>query len=483
MPRILDSLLLGYLVGRWRHPGTDALSEYLDDLLPRGRQRRVARHLDGCKRCRVELDSLRMTVGLLQRMPQVEPSRSFVFAAPPLVERPPRLRGAPNWALAAAGASLALLLAVLVSADMAGVLQGDGEGGSQESASTMAMDEVPPAAAPIAEAAAAPAPSPAAGPAPVAAAAATPTSPPEQLYTRAPVEPLGVTVTVQHDEDHGSEEDVVVEIPQSDVDMLESQARVSPDSQSEEKKDADSPEEPVAAAAAAAPEPEAAMSTPFTTSMPAPPTPAASASTSVPTPLSTGTLAPTSRSVATPTPPPPGTPAPPAAAAPAPTPLATPAPAPTPLATPAPAPTPVATPARIRTSVPTVPPRTPAPTPVPTSASTPAPSPMVEASTATAEPTPTPSPTPAPETAPLAAVPTGESSPEAGQQIGLTSEAQAETRMPEPQVASQLLGSEVDEADEGSTRVVWRVVEGLLAALVVIMLGLFFWKWRRSGTL
>ena len=468
MPRILDSLLLGYLVGRWRHPGTDALSEYLDDLLPGGRQRRVARHLDGCERCRVELDSLRMTVGLLQRMPQVEPSRTFVFAAPPLVERPPRLQSAPNWALAAAGASLALLLAVLVSADMAGVLQGDGEGVSQESVSTMAMDEVPPAAAPIAEVAAAPAPSPPAGSAPVAAAAATPTSPPEQLYTRAPVEPLGVTVTVQHDEDHGSEEDGVVEIPQSDVDMLESQATVSPDSQSEEKKDADSPEEPVAAAAAAAPEPEAAMSTPFTTSMPAPPTPAASASTNVPTPLSTGTPATTSRSVATPTPPPPGTPAP----------------TPAPPAAAAPAPTPVATPARIRTSVPTVAPRTPAPTPVPTSASTPAPNQMVEASTATAEPTLTPSPTPAPETATPAAVPTGESSPEAGQRIAdLTSEAQAETRMPEPQVASQLLGSEVDEADEGSTSVVWRVVEGLLAALVVIMLGLFFWKWRRSGTL
>ena len=119
MPNLMASFL-AVLGGRWSHPGADSLSQHLDGSLSPRRQGQVARHLDGCERCRAELESLRLTVGLLQRVPQVEPGRSFVFAAPPLVEALPRAQRVPNWGLGAAGASLVLLLAVLVSADMAG---------------------------------------------------------------------------------------------------------------------------------------------------------------------------------------------------------------------------------------------------------------------------------------------------------------------------------------------------------------------------
>ena len=190
MPNLLASFL-AVLGGRWSHPGADSLSQHLDGALPPRRQAQVARHLDGCESCRAELESLRLTVGLLQRVLQVEPRRSFVFAAPPLVERLPRAQGAPNWALAAAGASLALMLAVLLSADIGGVLKGDGEEGLQESESATAMSEapvlavagpeieVPPPSAPV------PVAAPAAAPAPVAAAA-PPTVPAVQAYTGAP---------------------------------------------------------------------------------------------------------------------------------------------------------------------------------------------------------------------------------------------------------------------------------------------------------
>ena len=50
-----------------------------------------------------------------------------------------------------------------------------------------------------------------------------------------------------------------------------------------------------------------------------------------------------------------------------------------------------------------------------------------------------------------------------------------------PQAVPQLVVEEVDEGDEGATSVWWRVIEGLLAALAVLALGLFFWRWRRRA--
>ena len=66
-----------------------------------------------------------------------------------------------------------------------------------------------------------------------------------------------------------------------------------------------------------------------------------------------------------------------------------------------------------------------------------------------------------------------------------------ETALPTPEPVPQRPAKEkldrerldeekLDEDDEGSTNVWWRVLEGLLAALAILVLGLFFWRWRRG---
>lgn len=484
MPNLMASFL-AVLGGRWSHPGADSLSQHLDGSLSPRRQGQVARHLDGCERCRAELESLRLMVGLLQRVPQVEPGRSFVFAAPPLVEGLPRAQGAPNWGLAAAGASLALLLAVLVSADIAGVLEGDGAGGFQGSEAATAMSDAPEAAAAAPEmevsslSAPAPAPAPAAAPAPVAAAAAAPTVPAVQAYTGVPAEPREIIVETgdaQGDSPESPPVVVLVEVQgavaEDGTDLLKlDDAKAEAEGSPEEQGDIDITEEAgVALAAATAPPP--AASTPFITTEPVPPTPVALPSTGTPAPAippSTGT------------PTPPTTPAPPAT--PEPTPMAT--PAPTPMATPAP--TPMATPARVRTSVPTPTPSTPVPTPEPALPETPVPSPTVDPLPPPSKPVSTPSPRPTPEVTPLETVMSqiqaedelDEKEPGVSDAVLTATPVEATPRG--PQAVPQLVAEEVDRAEGGATSLWWRVIEGLLAALAVLALGLFFRRWRRRA--
>jgi len=58
------------------------LSEYMDNRLGNGDRALVKSHLDACEACSRELASLRMTVQLLHRVPQVEVPRSFTIAVP-----------------------------------------------------------------------------------------------------------------------------------------------------------------------------------------------------------------------------------------------------------------------------------------------------------------------------------------------------------------------------------------------------------------
>ena len=55
----------------------EMLSDYLDGELPEAERIALEAHLQGCASCTEELDSLRATVQLLQRMPEVEAPRSF----------------------------------------------------------------------------------------------------------------------------------------------------------------------------------------------------------------------------------------------------------------------------------------------------------------------------------------------------------------------------------------------------------------------
>jgi hypothetical protein len=58
------------------------LSEYIDNRLGSEDKSLVEHHLDSCEACSKELESLRMTVRLLHRVPEVSVPRSFTIAVP-----------------------------------------------------------------------------------------------------------------------------------------------------------------------------------------------------------------------------------------------------------------------------------------------------------------------------------------------------------------------------------------------------------------
>ncbi len=56
------------------------LSPYLDGELDSEEQHRVESHIESCRSCREELDSLRKTVSLVRSMPVIELRRSFAIS-------------------------------------------------------------------------------------------------------------------------------------------------------------------------------------------------------------------------------------------------------------------------------------------------------------------------------------------------------------------------------------------------------------------
>ena len=77
------------------------LSEYIDNRLDSENKSLVERHLETCEACSKELESLRMTVQLLHRVPEVSVPRSFTVTAPAAQTRE-RFRASEH-ALAASG--------------------------------------------------------------------------------------------------------------------------------------------------------------------------------------------------------------------------------------------------------------------------------------------------------------------------------------------------------------------------------------------
>ena len=119
---------MGILRRNHSHIKPETLSEFLDGRLTGAAAAIVERRVLECAECQEELDSLRSTVGILRSIEDPVPRRSFVLDAPPHV-RTERGLGhrspvslIPQWVYAGAAAMAALVLAVLVSADVIGLL-------------------------------------------------------------------------------------------------------------------------------------------------------------------------------------------------------------------------------------------------------------------------------------------------------------------------------------------------------------------------
>lgn len=140
-----------WIFTRHRHLSPEALSEYVDGLLA-GRQReRASRRINSCATCREELASLRATIALLRELPDVAVPRSFTLASPPPVTAAQSLPWsfrAPSWALAGAASLAGLALAVMVSADAAGLFTATGSSTSMPQRS-IAAPALPAADAPL----------------------------------------------------------------------------------------------------------------------------------------------------------------------------------------------------------------------------------------------------------------------------------------------------------------------------------------------
>ena len=107
------------------HIKQDDLSAYLDGQISEADAARIDQRLAQCADCRQDLDALRSTVSLLQRMPEITLPRSFVMPGPPpalMAIRPPAPLRMPQWVYSGAAATAVLVLAILISADATGLL-------------------------------------------------------------------------------------------------------------------------------------------------------------------------------------------------------------------------------------------------------------------------------------------------------------------------------------------------------------------------
>ena len=100
----------------------------MDGRLSAGERERVERHVEGCSRCSEELGSLRDTVSLLRRMPMRSPRRIYTLGEAPSVASTPWRVRVPVWAYGAAASVAIALFALVLSADLSGSLAQDGSG-------------------------------------------------------------------------------------------------------------------------------------------------------------------------------------------------------------------------------------------------------------------------------------------------------------------------------------------------------------------
>ena len=120
----------------------EILSDYLDGELPEAERIALEAHLQGCDSCTEELESLRATVQMLRRMPEVEAPRSFRLApAAVTAPTPPPERPVLLWTMRVSTALAVVAFTVMVAGNVTGLFEGgSGDGGRATSEDSMAYD-------------------------------------------------------------------------------------------------------------------------------------------------------------------------------------------------------------------------------------------------------------------------------------------------------------------------------------------------------
>ena len=123
---------MGTVIGFWgsrRHGRLrELLSSYIDGQVDNSEASRVELHLGQCEDCRVELESLRATVGLLQSLPELELPRSFELSEAAVrvaTREPAKVEFAPSivWTTRLATSAAAALVVILLVGDVTGIVK------------------------------------------------------------------------------------------------------------------------------------------------------------------------------------------------------------------------------------------------------------------------------------------------------------------------------------------------------------------------
>ncbi len=122
----------------------EMLSDYIDGELLEAERIALEAHLQGCDSCAEELESLRATVQMLRRMPEVEAPRSFrITPAAVTVPTPPPERPVLLWTMRVSTALAVVAFTVMVAGNVTGLFEGGGGDGEQAADSPAASEPEP----------------------------------------------------------------------------------------------------------------------------------------------------------------------------------------------------------------------------------------------------------------------------------------------------------------------------------------------------